>query len=69
MTPGRLSSSLRKLEMEEFGRFLVKTWYIVGAVLLVVFLAYGYFTGHCVLCKGLKNALNSSSTPGATQPG
>jgi hypothetical protein len=68
MTPSRLTSSLRKMELEEFGVFLVKTWYIVGAVLLVVFLAYGYATGHCVLCKGLKNALNPAPALGASQP-
>jgi hypothetical protein len=47
----------------------VKTWYIVGAVLLVVFLAYGYVTGHCVLCRGLKNALSAAPSPSPPQPG
>jgi hypothetical protein len=68
MNPSRLTSSLRKMELEEFGVFLMKTWYIVGAVLLVVFLAYGYFTGHCLLCKGVRNALSAASGPSATQP-
>lgn len=51
-------------EIEGFGVWLMKVWYLIGAILLVVFLAWGYFSGHCVLCQKVKNAITAPITAG-----
>lgn len=43
----------------------MKYWWLAITVLIVAFLVWGYMSGHCTLCKGIRDAISPTSTPGS----